>query len=53
MDAVWVSETLAPQIYFVNNSGHEALFQHIVAVLMKIAGATPIPSGSEPFSPVS
>jgi hypothetical protein len=39
MDSAWMVETMSPQIYFVNNSGHEAFFQNFVAVLLSLGGA--------------
>lgn len=41
MDSAWIVETLSPQMYFVNNSGHEALYQNFAAILMGFTGIKP------------
>src|SRR5262245_22468435 len=38
MNAAWVVATASPQIYFIDNPDHEALFQNFMALFMAFVG---------------
>jgi hypothetical protein len=41
MDALWMRDAAAPQIFFIGNNGREPMIHYLEAVTMSLFGATP------------